>query len=191
MKVAWLKAEDNDILAMGDIITTNDARIKLLHGYASDWSLTIQPTSQDDHGEYICQVNTEPPIISRVNLQVLLPPKIIEERSSIMPAPVLVGETLKLYCHAEGTPTPQVSWYFRQHARSIEKRNHHRMRHIRTSPVHQIYEDGSTLVIRNISVKYSGIFECIANNSVPPAASRKIKVNVECKLTKVIKLIVI
>jgi hypothetical protein len=37
------------------------------------------------------------------------------------------------------------------------------------------------LSIKNISRNYSGYFECIANNSVPPAASRKMKVTVECK----------
>lgn len=43
---------------------------------------------------------------------------------------------------------------------------------------HVIHE-GDTLVIRNISRHHGGIYECIANNSVLPAASRKIKVSVE------------
>ena len=168
---------------MEDSIITNDDRFKLLHGYINDWSLSIQPVSEEDQGEYICQINTEPPIISRVILRVLLPPKIIEDKSSVMPAPVMEGQTLKLYCHAEGIPHPEVSWYFRHHSKnSVQKRDHHRMRHIRHSVKNQIYQEGSTLVIRNISTQYSGIFECIANNSVPPAASRKIKVNVECKI---------
>jgi hypothetical protein len=60
-----------DILAIGDYKVTNDDRIKLLHGYVSDWSLSIQPINEEDAGEYICQVNTEPQIITRINLQVL------------------------------------------------------------------------------------------------------------------------
>jgi hypothetical protein len=44
----------------------------------------------------------------------------------------------------------------------------------------QVIQEGNTLVISNVTRNYSGIFECIANNSVPPAASRKIKVNIEC-----------
>lgn len=44
-----------------------------------------------------------------------------------------------------------------------------------------VIQEGSNLVIENINRSYSGVFECIANNSVPPAASRKIKVSVECK----------
>ncbi len=60
-----------DILAIGDYKVTNDDRIKLLHGYVSDWSLSIQPVNEEDSGEYICQVNTEPQIITKVYLQVL------------------------------------------------------------------------------------------------------------------------
>ena len=60
-----------DILTIGDYKVTNDDRILLLHGYVSDWSLSIQPVNEEDAGEYICQVNTEPQIITRVNLDVL------------------------------------------------------------------------------------------------------------------------
>ena len=60
-----------DILAIGDYKVTNDDRVRLLHGYVSDWSLSIHPVSDEDSGEYICQVNTEPQIITRVNLEVL------------------------------------------------------------------------------------------------------------------------
>ena len=60
-----------DILTIGDYRVTNDDRIKLLHGYVSDWSLSIQPVNEEDSGEYICQVNTEPQIITKVYVQVL------------------------------------------------------------------------------------------------------------------------
>jgi hypothetical protein len=60
-----------DILAIGDYKVTNDDRIRLVHGYVSDWSLSIQPVNEEDAGEYICQINTEPQIISRINLEVL------------------------------------------------------------------------------------------------------------------------
>jgi hypothetical protein len=60
-----------DILAIGDYKVTNDDRIKLVHGYLSDWSLSIQPVNEEDSGEYICQVNTEPQIITKVYLNVL------------------------------------------------------------------------------------------------------------------------
>jgi hypothetical protein len=60
-----------DVITIGDYKVTNDDRIKLLHGYATEWSLLIQPVNEEDAGEYICQINTEPQIITRINLEVL------------------------------------------------------------------------------------------------------------------------
>jgi len=60
-----------DILAIGEYKVTNDDRIRLLHGYVSDWSLSIQPVNEEDAGDYICQINTEPQIITRIHLEVL------------------------------------------------------------------------------------------------------------------------
>jgi hypothetical protein len=70
IKVAWIKVSNMDIIAIGDYKVTNDDRIKLLHGYVTDWSLSIQPVNEEDAGEYICQVNTEPQMITKINLQV-------------------------------------------------------------------------------------------------------------------------
>lgn len=59
-----------DILTIGDYKVTNDDRIKLPQGYVSDWSLLINSINEDDAGEYICQVNTEPQIISKIYVNV-------------------------------------------------------------------------------------------------------------------------
>ena len=121
-----------------------------------------------------------------INLKVLLPPKIIEEKSSIIPESVLQGQTLKLYCHADGIPTPKISWYFRRHQDSrtvVLKDQESDALMLTAKPLRSnfhLIQEGNTLTIRNISTHHSGVFECIANNSVPPAASRKIRVNVEC-----------
>lgn len=69
-KVAWIKVANMEILTIGDYKVTNDDRIQLAQGYVSDWSLTIHPITEEDAGEYICQVNTEPQIISKIYLQV-------------------------------------------------------------------------------------------------------------------------
>jgi hypothetical protein len=122
----------------------------------------------------------------------LLPPKINEEKSTIAPAAIVQGDTLKLYCHADGIPTPKITWYFRKHHhQDLKNLNENNFEsslpialnsrpHLRSNT--HLIQEGDTLIIKNISTYYSGIFECIANNSVPPAASRKIRVNVECKL---------
>ena len=109
-----------------------------------------------------------------------------------MPMPIHEGSTLCLYCHAEGIPMPKVFWYFRK--RSFINLNHQNSHNNRSYNVNdanynsnkinindQNINEGNTLILKNISRNFSGIFECIANNSVPPAASRKIKVSIECK----------
>jgi neurotrimin len=117
-----------------------------------------------------------------------VPPKINEEKSTINPAPIREGQSLTLYCHAEGIPTPSVSWYFRKrltspmHHLTNEHSDHKSIKLHETNTIgEKIFQEGNTLFIQNITRSHSGIFECIANNSVPPAASRKIKVTVECK----------
>ncbi len=134
-----------------------------------------------------------------------MPPKIIEEKSTISPGPIKEGSTLNLYCHAEGIPPPKVSWYFRKRSSSslllLQSNVHHsgtrnghhsnangekssqphHQSHGGKSNSEQIIHEGNNLIIKDISRTHSGVFECIANNSVPPAASRKIRVSVECK----------
>jgi hypothetical protein len=111
-----------------------------------------------------------------------VPPKIIEEKSTIHPEPVQEGHTLKLHCHSEGIPTPRASWYFRKRANSHHQRAAHHLSYEKQTPkADQIIHEGDTLVIHNVSRMYTGVFECLANNSVPPAASRQIKVSIECK----------
>lgn len=126
-----------------------------------------------------------------------MPPKIVEEKSTISPEPIREGDTLVLYCHTEGIPKPKVSWYFRKRhhshggsatlnsERSVAQQQQQQQNGKQSaslpSPHHeQVLQEGDTLIIKNVSRYYSGVFECIANNSVPPAASRKIKVSVEC-----------
>lgn len=124
-----------------------------------------------------------------------MPPKIVEEKSTISPEPIREGDTLVLYCHTEGIPKPKVSWYFRKrhHShggsatlnsdRSVaqQQQQNGKQSASLSSPHHeQVLQEGDTLIIKNVTRYYSGVFECIANNSVPPAASRKIKVSVEC-----------
>lgn len=117
------------------------------------------------------------------------------------------GDTLSLYCHTEGIPKPKVSWFFRKrngaagtsgsvHNHHVHSHHHHSSAAVAASSHHiaqhsktlheQVFQEGDTLVIKNVSRFYSGVFECIANNSVPPAASRKIKVSIECKYIRIL-----
>jgi len=41
--------------------------------------------------------------------------------------------------------------------------------------------EGDSLTIYNITREKAGIYECVANNMVPPASTNAIHVNVECE----------
>ena len=43
-------------------------------------------------------------------------------------------------------------------------------------------ENGEVLIIHNISRYCEDLYECVAVNGIPPAASKEIKVTVECKV---------
>ena len=114
-----------------------------------------------------------------------MPPKIIEEKSSLLPRKIKEGDSLSLYCHAEGYPMPRISWYYREKQMSSTDMISDRYfkRHVKNKNERVIegrfLQDGTTLSLADLSRSSSGIYECIANNSVPPAASRKIKIMVE------------
>ena len=189
----WIKVGTiGNIIAIGDYKISNDERIDIPHSYVNDWSLVIEQVTEEDIGQYICQVNTEPQIAKKIFLQVLLPPKIIEEKTTINPNPVVEGDVLTLNCFVDGLPIPKVSWYFRKkvassHANENElvfnydKFSHYLNNGVGSAASMIPIQEGNVLIIENVGRNYSGYFECIANNSVPPAASRKMKVTVECK----------
>lgn len=112
-----------------------------------------------------------------------MPPKIIEEKSSLIPSKVKEGDSLSLYCHAEGIPMPNVSWYYREKSSldMVSNRHFKRQETILNDRAAEgrFVQVGTTLSLKDLTRSDSGIYECIANNSVPPAASRKIKIMVE------------
>ena len=63
----------------------------------------------EDRGAYMCQVNTNPMISQSALLDVQVPPDVDVERSS-PDIEVKSGAAAKLECHADGYPTPTVSW---------------------------------------------------------------------------------
>jgi hypothetical protein len=112
-----------------------------------------------------------------------VPPKIIEEKSSLIPSKLKEGDSLSLYCHAEGIPIPNVSWYYREKPSVDMVSNRHFKRQETTkndrAAEGRFVQVGPTLSLKYLTRSNSGVYECIANNSVPPAASRKIKIMVE------------
>ncbi|CAF5167667.1 unnamed protein product, partial [Rotaria magnacalcarata] len=79
--------------------------------------LIINRIKSDDEGRYICQAtNTVGSIDIVYDVNVMVPPKFIEEHNGIFAAKqsYRTGEYLRLPCTAEGKPVPIRRWYFNE-----------------------------------------------------------------------------
>ncbi|CAG5130475.1 unnamed protein product, partial [Candidula unifasciata] len=100
------------------------------------------------------------------------PPRIVEHLSSGATVSVREGDTVELVCNVTGSPPPTVTWY-RTHTGLLEDeedRGKNRM---------CIGMEGEVLVIHNVSRYCDDKYQCVANNEVPPAATKEIRVHVE------------
>ena len=59
MKVGWLKAKDQTILALHTRVITHNNRFIVDHEDNRIWKLKIQSVQKSDAGCYLCQINTE------------------------------------------------------------------------------------------------------------------------------------
>ncbi|XP_062573774.1 limbic system-associated membrane protein-like, partial [Saccostrea cucullata] len=132
----------------------DDPRISIEHTYIGYWNLHIRQIKYEDRGEYTCTVNTSPVRITRINLMVYVPARILEYASS-KDRSVREGQDVTLWCNATGIPEPNITW-FRIHQTIPQSR-------IRVGDV------GDTLIIKNISRHCGGEYECMADNGVKAA----------------------
>lgn len=141
----------------------DDARISIEHTQIDYWNLHIRHIRYEDRGEYTCTVNTSPVQITRVNLMVYVPARILESASS-KDINVLEGRDVTLWCNATGIPEPNITWF--------RINNHHGSYRERVGAI------GDTLIIKNISRHCGGKYECMATNNVKAAVQHTIKVDV-------------
>lgn len=141
----------------------DDARISIEHTRIDYWNLHIRHIRYEDRGEYTCTVNTSPVQITRVNLMVYVPARILESASS-KDINVQEGRDVTLWCNATGIPEPNITWF--------RINNHHGTYKERVGAI------GDTLIIKNISRHCGGKYECMATNNVKAAVQHTIKVDV-------------
>jgi hypothetical protein len=70
------------------------------------------------------------------------------------------GENVTLACEALGNPQPIIYWYKNS----------------------KLVSTGAHLHLLNVNGVANSEYECVARNKVEPAASRRFKINVNCKL---------
>ena len=69
-------------MTLYDTIITHDPRIKLTGDFITTFNLRIANVQQEDRGVYMCQINTDPMISLKAQLDVNIPPDIDNDRTS-------------------------------------------------------------------------------------------------------------
>lgn len=59
-QVGWVKADTKAIQAIHDHVITHNPRVGVTHNDHTTWNLHIHHVQEDDKGQYMCQINTDP-----------------------------------------------------------------------------------------------------------------------------------
>ncbi|KYM82997.1 hypothetical protein ALC53_06262 [Atta colombica] len=81
-KVMWLRQNTDwaSLLTLGNTTHISDSRYSVSFQYPNNWRLAISGVRREDHGVYVCQVNTHPPRMLVMNVTILAPDiRIIDE----------------------------------------------------------------------------------------------------------------
>ncbi|MGH0131433.1 UNVERIFIED_CONTAM: hypothetical protein FKN15_007170, partial [Acipenser sinensis] len=124
-----------------------------MHILSGGSKLQIARSQLSDSGTYTCVAsNVEGKAHKNYFLTIQVPPNITGSEMS-SEVSVLVNETVKLVCSAEGIPRPTIKWL-----KDGKKLNVTEARRIRVSP------DGSTLSIIGVQTADIGKYTCVATN---------------------------
>lgn len=66
-QVGWVKADTKAIQAIHHHVITHNPRISISHTDHKTWNLHLKHIMEEDAGEYMCQINTDP-MISQVGI---------------------------------------------------------------------------------------------------------------------------
>ncbi|KAL5004685.1 hypothetical protein ScPMuIL_018141 [Solemya velum] len=161
-KMTWMHPK-RVLISMDDRRVIDDTRMSIERPFVRDWNLHIRHIRYNDSGEYRCTINTYPVQVKRIKLSVQVSPRIVHELSTGN-IKVAEGHTVRLVCNSTGIPEPTVRW-----SRRVED----------SKEKLKIGTEGEILLIHNISRHCDGSYECVADNHVPPAVTRRMKVEVQ------------
>lgn len=73
LQVSWVRRRDDQLhlITFGSSIYISDSRYSLEFKEPNDWQLHIQYVNERDEGQFECQINTSPPLILTVHLEVI------------------------------------------------------------------------------------------------------------------------
>ncbi|XP_008468304.1 lachesin-like [Diaphorina citri] len=108
-KVAWVKMITQTILSIHHKVVTQNKRVSITFNDHRSWFLHLRDVQETDRGWYMCQINTVPMTSQKGYLQVVVPPRILLDRTST-DVVVREGTEVTLECSAVGYPEPYVAW---------------------------------------------------------------------------------
>ncbi|KYQ49393.1 Lachesin [Trachymyrmex zeteki] len=101
-KVMWLRQNTDwaSLLTLGNTTHISDSRYSVSFQYPNNWRLAISGVRREDHGVYVCQVNTHPPRMLVTNVTILAPDiRIIDEaRHELRDRYYKTGSGIELAC---------------------------------------------------------------------------------------------
>ncbi|XP_068215931.1 lachesin-like [Palaemon carinicauda] len=153
------------LLAIDEVVITLIPRYRVTKDDATTWTLHVENVSPEDKGYYVCQVNMEPVINQVGYVQVVVPPRFVDEESSQSHVTVQEDNDVRLTCRAEGIPKPKIHW----------KREDEKPLSVK-GPQNN---DSEELVLNKVTRKDMGAYLCIASNKVPPSISKRIVLDIQ------------
>jgi len=148
----WKK--EGRMISAGDLLIRKDPRMKLIRQ-----SLEISEVTEDDAGEYICNVETVgDPLDQQHTVTVLVAPSIesVPEDGNIV---VHAGAGVTIQCRARGDPSPRISWSWQnQHLPAgVEEQQDH------------------ALHVAEVGRQHAGLYRCTAENGLGIAVDSSIQ----------------
>lgn len=123
--------------------------------------MTIKNVSRTDSGEYQCMANNN---LGNASSQVATLDVIFLNKPEISPLLRIIqrteGDEATLFCITTGNPVPKISWTLNMV--SLDTSNSSRM---------NLSYEGKQLIIRNVNRGDSGIYRCVAKNSLGNVSS--------------------
>jgi len=166
MVISWKKSDGQggplQYLATGTHRLTSDTRVSVEESNEQGSTLVISFANDQDVGDYVCEVSSNPPATLRHHVSLIVHPSV-----SILKPPedtyrIYNGEELALVCKGEGDPAPTLSW----------KRERKRM----PDGHNKIY--GAQVIYSNVTRKHSGTYVCEGSNGSGFIAKDTIKIDV-------------
>ncbi|KAJ0182598.1 hypothetical protein K1T71_001967 [Dendrolimus kikuchii] len=169
-RVGWVKADTKAIQAIHVHVITNNQRVHVSHNGQTVWNLHIRNVQEDDRGQYMCQINTDPMKSQMGYLDVVIPPDFVPEETS---GDVMVpeGGTARVSCRARGMPEPRILWRREDGADIV-------IRDSNGAKTKVAVHEEQVLTLNKISRSDMGAYLCIASNGVPPSVSKRIMIKV-------------